>query len=157
MKKNICVVVCIIAVVLIGMGLWIYLGIDNNNQENNIESGTIYFESDLLVNSKTSNNYTYQRKNDYIEIKLKNYIDDITYSDVNVNYTVKITDLDGNDIENAQGKKVKEFKGKLEKEKASIEIVRFENLKRGGYTVTASVDGNNDKTIKANFVLTGEK
>ena len=77
-------------------------------------AGNFYFESDLLTNNPVTKIYTYRRGQDYISIILKNNADELRFSEVNVQYRVKITDTNGNSVNNKNGsvigEKVRYFK-----------------------------------------------
>lgn len=118
----------------------------NHGKESLYVAENFYFESDLLNSDTNIKTYTYQKGKNNIQILLKNNIDDLRYSDVDIDYTVRITDLNGNEVKDS-------ITGVLEKGSIKSQTINFENLPTGSYTIIATATAPYEKTLKANFVI----
>ena len=83
--------IILIPILLIGTSLAKYL--QEKNMELLYEAQNFYFESDLLSDNSNQLAYTYDIGNDTISIVLRNNIDELRYSEVNIEYDVCITDI----------------------------------------------------------------
>lgn len=118
------------------------------------EAKNFYFESDLLNSNTNQVSYNYQRGIDTISFELKNNIDELRYSDVEISYVVTINTLDGKQVVDKSGNTVKEVAGKLTNKNIESKKIEFTNLPEGNYVVTAKSKSPYEKTIQANFTLT---
>ena len=118
------------------------------------EAKNFYFESDLLSDNTNPAAYTYDIGTDTISFKLKNNIDDLRCSEVEISYTVKLTDIQGNIVKDKDGNDVTELTGVLSKNLIDSDIIEFNNLPSGNYLVTAKAISPYAKTIQGSFVLT---
>ncbi len=109
-------------------------------------ANSFYFESDLLTNDSSIKTYTYQKGKNNIQIVLKNNIDDLRFSDVDIEYSVKITTLSGTEVKPS-------VSGTLSKGSISTKTIDFSNLETGTYTITATAVAPYEKTLKANFII----
>lgn len=127
-------------------------------QEKNVElvyqAKSFYFESDLLSDNTNPQAYTYERGRDDISINLSNNIDELRYSEVDIEYVVTITDRYGNQILDKEGNVVTEKAGILSNKNIDKQEISFTNLPSGIYLVTAEVISPYEKTLQASFVLT---
>lgn len=122
------------------------------NQKFLYDAKDFYFESDLL-SERNQNSYTYKDGVDYIEFNLNNNVDDLRYSEVNINYVVELTDLDGNNVKNKFGDVVDSINGSFSKDTLDSNKIKFENLASGTYVVTATSIRPYKKQLQANFIL----
>lgn len=125
----------------------------NTNQGVVFEAKNFYFESDLLKDLTEPVSYKYQTGIDTISILLKNNIDDYRYSDVETNYEVTITDIDGNSVNDKNGDIVKKQTGKLSNTNIEAKQIQFTNLPSGIYVVTANATKPYHKSIQGTFTL----
>lgn len=128
----------------------------NINERILYDASDFYFESDLLADNNNKQSYTYKRGIDYIEIMLNNNIDSLRYSEVKINYTVTLTDINGNTVKDKDGNNVNEINGVLQKDKIDSNKIVFDNLPSGIYVLTAISTKPYKKQIYANFILTDE-
>ncbi len=120
-------------------------------------AGSFYFTSDLLSDSSTIKTYEYQKGLDEISLYIRNNIDDLRYSEVDIYYNVKITNAEGNPVKDQNERIIPEIlNNKLLKNKIDENIIRFTNLKSGSYIVTATSTNPYEKEIKANFIITNK-
>lgn len=120
-------------------------------------AGSFYFTSDLLSDGAALNTYEYGKGIDEISVDLKNNIDDLRFSEVDIYYNVKITDIAGNPVTNKNENIIPEItNNKLLKNQIDKNIVKFSNLKTGSYIVTATSTNPYEKEIKANFIITNK-
>lgn len=119
------------------------------------EAKNFYFESDLLNSNTNPVSYAYQRGIDSISFELKNNIDELRYSDVEISYVVTINTLDGKQVVDKSGNTVNEITGKLTNQNIESKKIEFTNLAEGNYVVIAKSKSPYEKTIQANFTLTG--
>ncbi len=127
--------------------------IKEKNTELVYEAKSFYFESDLLSNNTKPLAYTYDIGNDEITFNLKNNIDELRYSDVDIKYTVSITDIQGNQVRDKNGDMIENIDGKLSNNSIDSEKITFENLPAGKYIVVATANEPYEKTLQASFVL----
>lgn len=130
--------------------------VQEKNAELVYEAKNFYFESDLLSNNTNPLAYTYDVGNDKIAINLKNNIDDLRYSDVDVKYTVTITDMQGNQVTDKNGDVVEAEDGKLSNSSIDSDEITFEDLPAGKYIVTAMATEPYEKKLQASFVITSK-
>lgn len=103
-----------------------------------VAAKSFYFESDLLTESGAT--YTLAPGTTNITIHLKNFADDLRYSDVVIDYKVTATN---------QSNKT----GKLGSAKKENHEISFSNLTPGNYEVVATATSPYTKTLKATFVI----
>ena len=128
--------------------------INEKNMDIVYEASNFYFESDLLSDNTEPSVYTYNRGNTTISIKLMNNVDDLRYSEVDIEYLVSITDINGNKIEDKNGNQINSISGTLEKGSIKSDVITFDNLKTGNYLVTAKAISPYTKTIQGTFSIT---
>lgn len=128
--------------------------VDEKKQETVYRGTDFYLESSMLQNSITVPIYTYEKGINTITVDLNNYIDELRFSEVSINYEVSITDTNGNAVTDKNDKPIMEKTGTLSKLSKKTENITFDNLKSGTYVVTAKSLGPYSKTIKANFIIT---
>ena len=141
-----------IPVILISITVAKYL----QEEENDIvfESNAFYFNSNLLSEDQNSSTYTYSKGEDIIQIDLINNLDELRYSEVDIKYEVKITDIYGNSVKDKSGKTISSITGTLSKNTVDTEIVEFTNLATGNYLITATSLEPYKKTIQGLFNIT---
>ena len=123
-----------------------------NKDKSAIYSGSdFYFESDLLLDSREVPTYTYAEGENSIKINLRNYIDDLRYSEVEIDYEVYLTDTAGNPVRDKSGNTISNRTGKLGKNSKSDVNIEFNNLKVGSYILKANAIRPYSKEIKAKF------
>lgn len=127
--------------------------VKEKNTELVYEAKNFYFESDLLSNNTKALAYTYDVGNDEITINLKNNIDELRYSDVDIKYTVSLTDMQGNEVKDRNGDIVEDINGKLSNNSIDSKKITFENLSEGKYIVIAKAIEPYEKTLQASFTL----
>lgn len=140
-----------IPIIFIGTTLAKYSS--NTNQEVVFEAKNFYFESDLLHDATNPISYTYQKGVDEISIALKNNIDDYNFSEVEIQYEVKITDQEGNSITDKLGTTVRSQTGEISNTAIESKEVKFTNLQAGTYVVTATATKPYEKTLQGTFTL----
>lgn len=142
----------LIPVVLIGGTVAKY--IQEKNSEIIYQAKNFYFESDLLSDNTNPRAYTYEIGNDTISFKLKNNIDDLRHSEVDIEFVVTITDVHGNQVENKNGEVITEKKDKISNNDINSKEIQFTDLLSGTYIVTANAINPYEKTLHATFVIT---
>ncbi len=128
--------------------------IDNRRKEFLYEAKAFYFESNYLNEISSVKSYKLETGIDYVEFDIENNIDQLRYSDVTISYTVTLTDLEGNSVQDKSGVTVSPITSALTKGSIRKNTHRFSNLKDGVYVVTASSKKPYAKTIRANFIIT---
>lgn len=141
----------VIPVVLIGTSLAKY--ISERTSDLVYEAKSFYFESNLLSDNTNPSAYTYDIGTDTITFKLKNNIDDLRYSEVDIEYTVKITDIQGNSVTDKDGNIVNPLTGTLSKNSIDSDELEFTNLPSGNYLITADAVSPYVKKLQGSFVL----
>lgn len=144
----------IIPVILIGTSLAKY--ISERTSDLVYEAKNFYFESNLLSDNTNPSAYTYDVGTDTISFKLKNNIDDLRHSEVDIEYTVKITDIQGNSVTDKDGNVVGSLTGTLSKNGIDSDELEFTNLPSGNYLITADAISPYVKKLQGSFVLTGK-
>lgn len=140
-----------ITLLMLGVTLAQYIGGDHN--EDVFQTGSFYFESTVLKEEDPPI-YEYEKGVDSISIDLNNFVDELRNSELNIDYTVSLTDSNGNTMTDVNGNTIDDKTGVLPKDRRYTENIEFKNLKSGTYTVTANAIGPFRKTLKANFVIT---
>lgn len=141
----------LIPLVLIGTTIAKY--VREEKSEKIYQAQSFYFYSDLLSDNTNPLAYTYETGKDNISIILNNNIDDLRYSEVDIDYVVTITDTYGNEIKNKNGESVDSKKGTLQNDGISSQQIEFTNLPTGIYIITAKATSPYTKTLHATFVL----
>ncbi len=127
--------------------------IQEKNLEILYEAKAFYFESDALKDNTDPRVYTYEKGNTTISLILKNNADELRISDVDITYSVEITDVNGNKVKDKNGKEVQNVTGKLTKGTADTETVNFTNLNSGTYVVTAKSTKPYIRTLTGTFLI----
>ncbi len=153
-KKNRLRKLILFAIPIIFIGTTLAKYSSNTNQEVVFEAKNFYFESDLLKDFTEPVSYKYQTGIDTISISLKNNIDDYRFSDVEIDYEIMITDIDGNSVNDKSGAVVKKQTGKLSNTNIDSKQIQFTNLTSGIYVVTANATKPYQKSIQGTFTLT---
>lgn len=122
----------------------------NVTQTQVYEAKSFYFESDLLK-EENSETYTLKKGEDAITIKLKNNVDNLRYSDIEINYVVKITTMDGKVVVDKSGNIVDNKTGILSNNGIEEQEIKFINLPEGNYKVVAESVSPYVKKLQANF------
>ena len=143
-SKKTAILVMFLLIIMTGTVMAKY--VVNHEKQSLYVADNFYFESDLLNSDTDTKTYTYQKGKNNIKILIKNNIDDLRYSDVDIDYTVRITDLHGNEAK-------KSITGTLEKGSIKSQTINFEDLQTGTYTIIATATAPYEKTLKANFVI----
>lgn len=130
--------------------------IQEKNLEIIYEAKAFYFESDALKDNMDPRVYTYEKGNTTITLKLKNNIDELRISDVDITYSVEITDVNGNKVNDKNGKEISKVTGKLTKGAIDTENISFTNLKSGTYIVTAKSTKPYIRTLTGTFLIEDE-
>lgn len=145
-RKFAIIIILIFAIGIISSSIVMAKYFSDKEKETLYVAESFYFESDLLTSDATTKTYTYQKGKDNIQIVLKNNIDDFRFSDVDIDYSVKITDLNGTEVKSP-------IQGTLSKGSINEQTISFNNLATGSYTITATAIAPYEKTIKANFII----
>ena len=103
-----------------------------------VAAKSFYFESDLLTETGTT--YTLAPGTGSITVHLKNFADDLRFSDVEISYKVTAT---------GQAAQT----GTLGKSKQEDHTIVFSNLSPGTYQVVAQATSPYTKTLQATFVI----
>lgn len=122
----------------------------NVTQTQVYEAKSFYFESDLLK-EENSETYTLKKGEDAITVKLKNNVDNLRYSDIEINYVVKITTMDGKAVVDKSGNIVDNKTGILSNNGIEEQEIKFINLPGGNYKVVAESVSPYVKKLQANF------
>ena len=130
--------------------------IDDRKKEFLYEAKAFYFESNYLNDIASVKSYTLEKGIDYVEFDIENNIDQLRYSDVTINYTVTLTDLEGNAVKDKSGASVSPITATLANGSIKKNTHRFSNLKGGVYVVNAISKKPYTKTIRANFIITND-
>ena len=144
----------IIPVLFIGGSLARY--IRQRTEDLVYEAKNFYFESDLLSDNTNPAVYTYDIGTDTISFKLKNNIDDLRHSEVNIDYVVRLTDIQGNSVKDKDGNIVSDLRGTLSKNNIDSDELEFTNLSSGNYLITADSVSPYVKKLQGSFVLTSK-
>lgn len=139
-------ILIIIPIIIIGTTVAKYVQKQNNDIV--YQAKNFYFESDLLSDNTNPKSYTYQKGKNNISIILRNNIDSLRYSEVDIDYIVTISDI--------QGKKIEEKTGTLSNKNIDAKQIEFTNLQSGTYTVVAKSKNPYEKTLQANFIIEKE-
>lgn len=151
-KKNILLIISFV----IFLGFFSYSlakYISNRRQDFLYEANAFYFESNYLNDIASVKSYTLETGIDYVEFNIQNNIDQLRYSDVTINYTVTLTDLEGNPVQDKSGSIVSPITSTLTKGSIRTNTHRFSNLQDGIYVVNAVSTRPYAKTIRGNFII----
>lgn len=122
-----------------------------HQDQGEITSQVMYFESNYLTESGA----TYTITADNVTITLTNYPDDFRISELDVSYTVTVTDGEGNA---AAGVIVTPASGTLAAGSKQSASVKISGLEQGEtYTVTARGENGFVKTLSATFTVTEQE
>ena len=144
--------IILIPVALIGVTAAKY--VKESSVEIIYEAKNFYFESYVLSNNTDPRAYTYEIGNDTISFDLKNNIDDLRASEVDIEFVATITDIQGNTVQDKNGEIVNEQTGTLYSSSIDSQEIEFKNLPSGNYLITAKAVTPYEKTLTATFVLT---
>lgn len=115
-----------------------------------VKAYDFYFTSNLL----DGGTHTLAPGSTEVTFTLSNHADELRYSEVDINYVVKVTDKDGN----ATGATVtNNTGGKLNKDNPQDAEVTISDLQAGTYIVTATGDGGYKKTLTAEIKVLPEE
>lgn len=104
-----------------------------------------YFESDLL-DGKPHEIMPTENGTANVTIRLKNYIDDLRYSETEIQYTVKVTE--GNATDSATDITIDQATGTIATGETNNKDIKISNLKAGKtYKVTVTTDNIYKKTL----------
>lgn len=104
-----------------------------------------YFESDLL-DGKPHEIMPTEDGTANVTIRLKNYIDDLRYSETEIQYTVKVTEENATD--SATDITIDQARGTIETGKTNNKDIKISNLQAGKtYKITATTDNIYKKTL----------
>lgn len=117
----------------------------NEENTNGYIAKNFYFNSDLLSTSEDTI-YTYGNGENAIELTLYNNEDELRFSEVDIAYTVILTDGNGTEIETKSGT--------LAGGKINTETINFDDLSTGTYNVTATATSPYTKTLYGTFYIT---
>lgn len=143
--KKLLLTICLLLFVIVGCFSGVSLAKFAWREVENMPIGTkpFYFESDVLaLNNPT---YTLQTNTNKIDIKLKNYADQLRVSYTDIDYQVSLS----KDSVVLQEKNIQGTITTSEK----IDNVSFTDLSSGTYVVTASSTSPYAKTILATFII----
>lgn len=116
----------------------------NTTNNNSATAKEFYFESDLLDGKEHEIKPTEDDKTASVMIRLKNYIDELRYSETAIDYTVSVTEGDSQ----ATGVTVDQPTGTINAGTKSHADVKLSNLQPGHtYTVKATTDNIYKKTL----------
>lgn len=142
----------LIPMILIGGAVAKY--IQEKDTEIVYQAKSFYFESNILSDNTNPRSYTYEIGNNNISFELKNNIDDLRYSEVDIEFVAMITDVQGNQVKDKEGEIIAEQTGKLLKNAINSQKIEFSNLPSGTYKVTAKAMKPYEKTLQATFLIT---
>lgn len=125
----------------------------NENKDFFYEASSFYFTSNSLDSNSSVTVYTLATGTDYIEFDVANNEDNLRYSEVDINYQVTITDINGNNVKDKNNNNINKINDTLAKNSINSNTHRFSNLADGAYTVTATSLSPYSKTIRANFIV----
>ena len=143
----------IIFIPLLVAGVTFAQYVSEKHNEAVFQTGSFYFESTVLKEENPPI-YEYEKGVNSISIDLNNFADELRNSELDINYTVSLTDSNGNTMTDMNGNTIADKTGVLPKNRKHTENIEFKNLKSGTYTVTANATSPFQKTLKANFVIT---
>ena len=125
----------------------------NENKDFLYEASSFYFTSNALNNNSSVTVYTLATGTDYIEFNVANNEDNLRYSEVDIDYEVTITDINGNNVVDKNNNGINKINGILAKNAINSNTHRFSNLLDGAYIVTATSLSPYSKTVRANFII----
>lgn len=146
------ILLIVIPLVVIGGALAKY--IYQNSNDALYEARAFYFESDLLSDNTSPKLYKFQTGQDSISFELRNNIDDLRWSDVDIEFVVSISDTQGKEVKDKNGQAVQSITKKLSNKAISKQNIEFTNLNAGSYVVEAKTTKPYEKILQATFVLT---
>lgn len=112
------------------------------------DSGQFYFTSNYLTeNEKT---YTLSANATQIDIELRNYADELRWSDNDISYTYSVSKDENNILETSTGKIVRESN------KGTKSDIKIQDMTAGTYKVTVVADTPYTKTLKGRFIIPKE-
>lgn len=118
--------------------------VTNEKEADSYVAKNFYFESNLLAESTKT--YTYGKGKNTIEFTIYNNADELRISEVDINYTAVLTDINGNELETKNGT--------LASGTISTQTIKFENLSTGTYNVTVQSTAPYTKTLSGTFYIT---
>ena len=151
-KKRIGWNILSLAGILVLAGLFVGLSAKYAHQEtkmNPVTSKSFYFTSDVL--SEAGSTYTLSGDTTQISFELRNYEDDLRWSDSDIVYTYNVT----NSADNSSVKSETGTIAHSESSKSSKSIT-VDGLSAGTYTVTAEATKPYSKTLKGTFTIPAE-
>lgn len=117
----------------------------NTTKNNAAAAKEFYFESDFLDGKEHEIMPTDNGKAK-VTIRLKNYIDDLRYSETDIEYTVKVTEKDLTD--SAVGVTINQETGTIKTGPQNKQDIEISNLQAGKtYKITATTDNIYKKTL----------
>ena len=118
----------------------------NTTKNNSVAAKEFYFESDLLDGKTHVIMPTADGGTANVTIRLKNYIDDLRYSETEIDYTVKVTEENATD--SATDVSIDQATGTIATRATNNNNVTISNLKAGKiYKITATTDNIYKKTL----------
>lgn len=151
-KKRIGWNILSLAGILVLAGLFVGLSAKYAHQEtamNPVTSKSFYFTSDVL--SEEGSSYTLSSDTTKITFELRNYEDDLRWSDSDIEYSYNVTKSDDNSSERrGSGTIAYSVSDKSE------ESITINDLKAGTYTVTAEATKPYSKTLTGTFTIPSE-
>lgn len=131
--------ILVITLAIIG-GTYGYF-IHKNADDGVVVSSNFFFESDYL--SEEGKTYTLNTSTTKISFKLKNYADDLRWSENDIEYTITVN-----------GGTLSQKEGKLPKDNKSYHIITLSGLEEGKtYNVSVIGEAGYTKTLKATFIV----
>ncbi len=143
-NKHIYILIALILLGLLTLGFSKAKYVALENKTDSYVAKNFYFESNLL--SESTSSYTYGKGKNTIEFTISNNEDELRISEVDIDYTAILTDMNGNEIETKSGT--------LTSGTINTQTIRFENLATGTYNVAVKSTSPYTKTLYGTFYIT---
>lgn len=150
-KNRISYTILSLAGILILAGLFVGISAKYVHQESKMSplaSEKFYFTSDVL--SETGNSYTLADNATEITFELRNYADDLRWSDSALSYNYSVTDTTNKEVAKGNGTIT------YNNSQKSAVTITISKLSAGTYTITASSERPYKKTLTGTFTIPEE-
>ena len=136
-----------VAVLVLGTAGGTARYIHQEKESENLEAKSFYFTSDWL--DKTEKTYTLSPGTTEVTIKLKNYADELRWSDTDIEYSYSVKKKT-TEVDKGTGKIIQN------KNSGSSSEIQLSNLTAGKYEVVVNAESPYTETLKGIFVIPEE-
>lgn len=146
-KRPVIVAVIFVLIAALAVVFAKYVFLQSDTKETG--SSEMYFTSDFL--SKSGSSYTLTPGTDSVTIELRNYVDDLRWSEKDIQYSYTVT-------KQWSGESVKSGSGTISRsaDHGSSSSVTIDGLGTGTYEVTATATAPFTETLKGTFTIPAE-